>query len=121
MEPSPDFRGVYFIYADNGLTKIGRTTHLPSRYYSLKSCSPCDLNVLAFLKCDNIYGMEREFHEMFHDKRVRGEWFDLREEDIAMLIDRQPILDDTVELMAVNDKYHLGLSVSESIYKKHCA
>ena len=36
----------------------------------------------------------------------------------AMLLDREPILDDTVELMGVNDKYQLGLSVSEQIYLK---
>ena len=35
-----------------------------------------------------------------------------------MLVEREPILDDTVELMGVNDKYDLGISVSEQIYKK---
>ncbi len=35
-----------------------------------------------------------------------------------MLIDREPILEDAVELMKVNDKYNLGLSVSEKIYKR---
>lgn len=33
-----------------------------------------------------------------------------------MLEEREKILDDTVELMAANDKFHLGLSVSEKIY-----
>ena len=36
----------------------------------------------------------------------------------AMLVDRESVLDDTVELMGVNDKYQLGISVSEQIYKK---
>lgn len=35
-----------------------------------------------------------------------------------MLVEREPILEDTVELMGVNDKYNLGISVSEQIYKK---
>lgn len=35
----------------------------------------------------------------------------------SMLVDREEILDDTVELMGVNDKYQLGISVSEQIYK----
>lgn len=34
-----------------------------------------------------------------------------------MLEDRQEILQDTVELMAVKDKFELDLSVSERIYK----
>ncbi len=35
-----------------------------------------------------------------------------------MLVEREPFLEDTVELMGVNDKYDLGISVSEQIYKK---
>jgi prophage antirepressor-like protein len=37
----------------------------------------------------------------------------------AMLRDREPILADTVELMALNERFGLGLSVSEHIYQKH--
>ena len=33
-----------------------------------------------------------------------------------MLSERERILDDTVNLMALNDRYHLNLSVSEAIY-----
>lgn len=33
-----------------------------------------------------------------------------------MLEEREKVLDDTVELMLANDKFHLGLSVSEKIY-----
>ena len=35
----------------------------------------------------------------------------------AMLVDREGLLDDTVELMSVNEKHDLGLSVSKEIYK----
>ena len=38
---------------------------------------------------------------------------------VEMLEDRQPILSETVELMAVEDKYKLGISISENIYKRH--
>lgn len=34
-----------------------------------------------------------------------------------MLIERQGLLDSTVELMAVKEKFHLNLSVSDEIYK----
>lgn len=34
-----------------------------------------------------------------------------------MLVDRQELLDSTVELMGIKDKYGLGLSVSSEIYK----
>jgi prophage antirepressor-like protein len=36
-----------------------------------------------------------------------------------MLTDRQSILDDTVALMAVNDRFNLGLSVSKAVYAKY--
>lgn len=34
-----------------------------------------------------------------------------------MLVDRQELLEDTVELMEIKDKYGLELSVSEEVYK----
>lgn len=36
-----------------------------------------------------------------------------------MLIERQPILDDTVNLMSVVDKFGLEVSVSDEVYKKY--
>ena len=36
-----------------------------------------------------------------------------------MLEAREPVLKDTVELMAVQDKYDLKISISENIYKKY--
>ena len=45
----------------------------------------------------------------------------IKKADMApeMLKDREPILADTVELMAVKDKYGLDVSVSDTIYKKN--
>jgi prophage antirepressor-like protein len=39
----------------------------------------------------------------------------------AMLKDRQIVLDDTVQLMGVNQRFNLGLSVSKAIYGKYGA
>ena len=33
-----------------------------------------------------------------------------------MLAEREAILDDTVQLMTLNDKYGMGISVSQTIY-----
>lgn len=43
----------------------------------------------------------------------------LKKKDMTpqMLADRERLLDDTVSLMALNDRYHLGLSVSNAIYR----
>lgn len=34
-----------------------------------------------------------------------------------MLVDREELLDDTVELMGVKEKYHLDISISAEVYK----
>ena len=36
-----------------------------------------------------------------------------------MLIKREDVLDDTVELMAVKEKFNLNISVSDSIYSRY--
>jgi prophage antirepressor-like protein len=39
--------------------------------------------------------------------------------DEGMLRDRELVLADTVELMALNARFHLGLSISEQVYQKY--
>jgi prophage antirepressor-like protein len=41
------------------------------------------------------------------------------EMDEGMMREREPILADTVELMALNERFGLGLSVSEQIYRMY--
>ncbi|SJX71648.1 Phage antirepressor protein [Enterococcus faecium] len=61
-------------------------------------------NVIANKAVSTIYG---------HSKMVKKK--DMTPE---MLVDREPILDETVELMAVKEKYGLNFSVSEKIYNR---
>ncbi|TYQ66971.1 toxin Bro [Enterococcus faecium] len=61
-------------------------------------------NVIANKAVSTIYG---------HSKMVKKK--DMTPE---MLVDREPILDETVELMTVKEKYGLQFSVSEKIYNR---
>ena len=61
-------------------------------------------NVIANKALSTIYG---------HSKMVKKK--DMTPE---MLVDREPILDETVELMTVKEKYGLQFSVSEKIYNR---
>lgn len=61
-------------------------------------------NVIANKAVSTIYG---------HSKMVKKK--DMTPE---MLVDREPILDETVELMGVKEKYGLQFSVSENIYNR---
>jgi hypothetical protein len=64
---------VYFIQAENGLIKIGRTTDLPARLATMRTDSPIDIRLLASFI--GSIGAEKELHQRFSHLRVRGEWF----------------------------------------------
>jgi len=67
----------------------------------------CKANTIANKCVSNIFG---------YPKMVKKD-----EMTPEMLEAREPVLKDTVELMAVQDKYDLKISVSENIYKKYQA
>jgi len=51
------------------------------------------------------------YPKMVKKKEMPPEW----------LLERQPILDDTVELMTLKDKFGLDISIGQEIYKRHCS
>jgi len=63
-------------------------------------------NTIANKAVSNIYGFPR----MIKKGEMTPE----------MLVRREPILDDTVNLMVANDSFGLGLSVKEKVYGKYC-
>ena len=65
----------------------------------------CKANTIANKAVSNMFG--------FPKMVKKGEM------TVEMLEQREPILNETVELMAVEDKYKLGISVSDNIYKRH--
>lgn len=80
------------------MTKLNRSIQDPKRTDFIKA------NSIANKAVSTIYG---------YPKMVKKE--DMTPE---MLVDREPILDETVELMAVKKKYGLQFSVSEKIYNR---
>lgn len=72
-----------FVYAmrneRNGYIKIGRSDNPKFREKTLQSEEPeVTLLFAYFVEPDR----ERELHEVFAGQRVRGEWFDLSEDDL---------------------------------------
>ena len=68
----------------NGYTKIGFTTNEPSfREKTLASEDP-DITLIH-----STYGLtmnhEKKLHDLFSEKRLRGEWFDLGDSDINQI------------------------------------
>lgn len=64
---------VYFAQAENGLIKIGNTSFIEDRLFSLRMGSPIAINLLATTKGDR--AREKQFHAKFAAHRLHGEWF----------------------------------------------
>lgn len=65
--------------------KIGRTKAPIQRssYFEVKL--PFDFEIIHIFPADNMYQAERKLHDQFADKRVRGEWFTLTDEDVTFI------------------------------------
>lgn len=72
---APKFRGlmVYFIQAENGSVKIGRTKNLRQRLVDLQAMSPLRLRLVAWSTARP--GYESFLHYRFAGARLHGEWF----------------------------------------------
>lgn len=76
---------VYFLTADNGFTKIGRTKNLDERIHHFTTKLPYKLEETLILKTPNSSGLESTLHKRFESKRKRGEWFLLTDDDIELI------------------------------------
>ena len=80
---------VYFIRV-NGLDpiKIGYTTDPKgvSRFETLKTYAPFGATYFAHIPTLNAPALEFELHETFKDKRLKGEWFDLTQKEVAKIV-----------------------------------
>ncbi len=70
---------VYFIKAGNGAVKIGMTTNLNERIKTLNAGLPFPVTLEHHFDTCNMKAVEKLFHDLFVDKRLNGEWFDLSE------------------------------------------
>lgn len=78
-----DFTYVYLMIDKNtGYYKIGRSKNPTIREKTLQSEKP---TIELLHKFDAISKDEKTLHEMFNEKRVRGEWFDLSGSDVKVI------------------------------------
>jgi len=76
---------VYLIFAANGLTKIGKSRTPDTRIQNIVAGSPIELYPLIAFPYQQGHNLERELHDIFAGKRVRGEWFNLQPDDFETL------------------------------------
>lgn len=75
--------GVYFIRAENGLVKVGRSSNVENRLRGLLTGSPIILTLTHVIETDRHKEVEYALHQRFAAQRRRGEWFELSEDDIV--------------------------------------
>ena len=78
--------GVYILIASNGLCKIGQTESLYKRIASLWTTIPEEFEVYAFFPTESHIFSEETIHRLVCNRRVKGEWFALDEDDLAKVI-----------------------------------
>lgn len=80
-QPKPSKRGYVYLMHDNslGYCKIGFSSNPSYREQTLQAQKPTVELVYAW---EGSLQDEKKLHERFSDKRIRGEWFDLKADDI---------------------------------------
>jgi len=76
---------IYFIKADNGLVKIGKTINLKDRCKNIKHNNLLETELLFAIKTNNLTKVENNLHKRYENKRYKGEWFSLTKNDIETL------------------------------------
>ena len=77
---------IYLLEAETGETKIGRTKKLDERVYHFTTKLPMELKVIYYVETNDSYTLEETLHNQYVDKRARGEWFNLNNEDIQDIV-----------------------------------
>ncbi len=71
---------------DNGYYKIGMTRSNPTlRLERLQKSVPLNITLVFSSPSDDPYLLEQKLHKSFQSKRVRGEWFALKDEDVDFI------------------------------------
>lgn len=73
---------VYLVKGHPGEYKIGRTNLVDRRLSQLGVVSPVEQELVSEIKTDDPVGVEAYWHARFADKRMKGEWFKLKAEDV---------------------------------------
>lgn len=73
---------VYLLWAENGFHKIGMTRNIESRAIQLFDNIPLKTEIIHYFQSHSCYKAEKKLQNYYSDKNVKGEWFNLTEEDV---------------------------------------
>jgi len=104
----PTVRGVVFVMGDDvmltyvieqvgtGFCKIGKTANVTRRLRNLQGAQPQELRLWMLFE----YDIETDLHWRFKEKRARGEWFRLDDDDKKYLLWLESVYDGSVAVVA---------------------
>ncbi len=72
---------------ESNIYKIGVAADPVRRLAQLKTAHHDNLELIISILTDDAYDLEARLHDLFIDKRVRGEWFDLTRDDLTYIRD----------------------------------
>ncbi len=75
---------VYLIKVNKKLYKIGKSQNLQKRISHYQTHLPILFKVVRQYSSDNMDELEKVLHVAFQHKRVKGEWFELKNEDLEV-------------------------------------
>lgn len=83
---------IYIIFFDdsvgNRFFKIGLSNNFISRVSSHQTSLPFEMKIACGYFVGNMRLEERELHSIFADKNIRGEWFNLNQDDLESIAKR---------------------------------
>jgi len=83
----PKKKGFIYFAKKGKYVKIGRTKNVEGRICNLSGKHPEEtpIELLHSIHTEDMMGAEKAFHDYFSTKRIKGEWFQLTEEDIECI------------------------------------
>lgn len=76
---------LYLVKSDRGYYKIGKTKNPDDRQRTFGVQLPFEVEFVHVIESDAYHWAEEQLHARFSGQRIKGEWFDLTEEDVAWI------------------------------------
>lgn len=85
MRKSVKKDGFVYVLISSGYFKIGRSKSPQRRLSDLQMATPHKIDLYMHVHTERPDYVEKELHLRFHNKRKRGEWYELSNEDLYEL------------------------------------
>lgn len=88
----------------NGFCKIGASGVPKKRLINLQSSNSENLELLSYVEVSNAFDIESNLHKWFVHKKVKGEWFNLNQKDIASFKERALSMNAVINKVRTSSK-----------------